>query len=124
MGVELTENMTSLIGQNTVKLLAHIKSLNPKVNLIAVSKTKPISNIIEAYEVGQRDFGENYIQKLYEKSHSSEILENCPEIKWHMIGPVQSNKAKLLCSVHNLYAVHTVSSQKLLNKIQNQTKNK
>jgi len=52
--------------------------------------------ILEAYSSGQRHFGENYIQELVEKSADQEILEKCPEIKWHMIGPVQSNKVKLL----------------------------
>lgn len=56
------------------------------VRLVAVSKLKPIEDIIELYNAGQRNFGENYVKELDEKSKSDEILKNCPEIKWHFIG--------------------------------------
>ena len=56
------------------------------VRLVAVSKLKPIEDIIELYNAGQRHFGENYVKELDEKSKSDEILKNCPEIKWHFIG--------------------------------------
>ena len=49
--------------------------------LVAVSKTKPVEMIIEAYEAGHRDFGENYIQEIDEKSHNQEILTKCPDIR-------------------------------------------
>jgi uncharacterized pyridoxal phosphate-containing UPF0001 family protein len=61
-----------------------------------VSKTKSIENIIEAYNGGQRHFGENYVQEIEEKALSELLLQNCPEIKWHFIGHLQSNKAKKL----------------------------
>merc|ERR1711902_286956 len=48
--------------------------------LVAVSKTKPKEMLIQAYEAGQRDFGENYVQELVEKSHDEEMLSKCPEI--------------------------------------------
>ena len=50
--------------------------------------------VIEAYLAGQRNFGENYVQELVTKAHDPEVVERCPEIQWHMIGPMQSNKAK------------------------------
>lgn len=114
--------MTSNVAQNLAKILAEISKKSTTTNLIAVSKTKPISMILEAYLAGQRHFGENYIQELVEKSHNDEILNHCPDIKWHMIGPIQSNKVKLLCTTKNLYAVHTISSEKLVNKFNNSLK--
>lgn len=60
--------------------------------LVAVSKTKPIESILEAYEHGQRDFGENYVQELFEKAEDPRIKDQCPEINWHFIGHLQSNK--------------------------------
>lgn len=64
--------------------------------LVAVSKTKPISDIIEAYNEGQRHFGENYVKELIEKACSNELQTNCPEIKWHFIGNLQKNKINKL----------------------------
>ena len=63
------------------------------VRLLAVSKTKPVSDIRLAYEAGQRLFGENYIQEGIEKIQTLTALE---DIEWHMIGPIQSNKTRLV----------------------------
>lgn len=60
--------------------------------MVAVSKFKPVEMIAEAYEAGQRHFGENYVQELEEKSKNEQILNQCPDIKWHFIGHLQSNK--------------------------------
>jgi len=87
--------------------------------LVAVSKTKPKELIIEAYNVGHRHFGENYIQELVEKSGDKELLEKCPEIKWHFIGNCQTNKAKALMSCPNLSLIETVTSTKLATKLNN-----
>ncbi|XP_032794388.1 pyridoxal phosphate homeostasis protein [Daphnia magna] len=81
--------------------------------LVAVSKTKPAIDVIEAYHAGQRHFGENYIQELAEKSADSKILEKCPEICWHFIGHLQRNKVNKILSVQNLYMIETVDSLKL-----------
>lgn len=59
---------------------------------MAVSKTKPVEMIIDAYSVGQRHFGENYVQELVEKSQHPDIIAQCPDIKWHFIGHLQNNK--------------------------------
>lgn len=75
------------------------------VKLVAVSKTKPSSAIREAYAAGQRDFGENYAQELAEKAVE---LADLAEIRWHFIGHLQSNKAKLVAPVAHL--VHAVDS--------------
>ncbi|XP_044269334.1 pyridoxal phosphate homeostasis protein [Tribolium madens] len=81
--------------------------------LVAVSKTKPVELIVDAYEAGQRHFGENYVQELEEKSHHPLILEKCKDIKWHFIGHLQTNKINKVLSTPNLHMVETVHSQKL-----------
>lgn len=111
--------MIKMISQNLKTIQTELANLNTTAKLIAVSKTKPNEDIINAYEAGQRDFGENYIQELQTKSVNQEINTKCPDIRWHMIGPIQSNKANQLAKVKNLYAIHTVSTEKLVNKLQN-----
>jgi pyridoxal phosphate enzyme (YggS family) len=63
------------------------------VKLLAVSKTKPVSDIVQAYEAGQRLFGENYVQEGVEKIQGLQTLD---DIEWHFIGPLQSNKTRLV----------------------------
>jgi len=79
-----------------------------EVRLLAVSKTKPGAMIREAYAAGQRDFGENYLQELVRKA---EELAELSDIRWHMIGHLQTNKAKL--AARHASVVHTVDSQRL-----------
>jgi len=87
------------------------QELNPiGVQLVAVSKTKPIQDIREAYEAGQRVFGENLVQELVEKQ---EILPK--DIAWHMIGHLQTNKVKYIAPFVTL--IHGVDSYKLLKEI-------
>lgn len=102
----------------------------PKPLLVAVSKTKPVEMIIEAYEAGQRHFGENYVQELVEKTQHPDILQHCPDIKWHFIGHLQNNKINKVLKLPNLYMIQTVDSERLANglntaweKIQNDNKN-
>ncbi|MFD2823869.1 YggS family pyridoxal phosphate-dependent enzyme [Lacinutrix iliipiscaria] len=94
--------------------LEHIQSQLPQhVTLVAVSKTKPISDIMEAYNAGQRIFGENKIQDMVEK------YEHMPkDIKWHMIGHVQRNKVKYMASFVSL--IHGVENFKVLKEINKQ----
>lgn len=83
--------------------------------LVAVSKTKPVSLLREAYDAGQRDFGENYVQEIVSKA-----AELPADISWRFIGKVQSNKAKTLVhGVPSLVCVETLDSVKLANKLQN-----
>lgn len=90
---------------NTIKA-----SLPEHVTLVAVSKTKPVPDLMEAYEAGQRIFGENKIQEMADK------YEEMPkDIQWHMIGHVQSNKVKFMAPFVSL--VHGVDSLKLLQEI-------
>lgn len=93
--------------------LSKIKSNIPKnVRLIAVSKTKPISDILEAYDAGQRAFGENKIQEMVQKH------EQLPkDIQWHMIGHLQRNKVKYMASfVHLIHGVDNFKTLKEINK--------
>ena len=91
------------------------KTINKKVNLIAVSKTKSKEKILEAFNAGQRIFGENKVQELKEKS---KILPK--EIEWHMIGHLQTNKVKYIAPFISL--IHTVDSEKILVEIDKRAK--
>ena len=96
------------------KNLNNIKSVLPEhVTLVAVSKTKPVSDLMDAYNAGQRIFGENKIQEMVDK------YETMPkDIIWHMIGHVQSNKVKYMASFVGL--IHGVDNFKLLKEINKQ----
>ncbi len=89
------------------------KSLPEHVTLVAVSKTKPITDLVEAYKAGQRVFGENKIQEMTQKW---EVLPK--DIEWHMIGHVQRNKVKYMAPYVSL--VHGVDSFRLLKEIDKQ----
>ncbi|AUP77735.1 YggS family pyridoxal phosphate-dependent enzyme [Flavivirga eckloniae] len=94
--------------------LQSIKSSLPEhVTLVAVSKTKPVSDLMEAYNAGQRVFGENKIQEMVDKY---EVMPN--DVEWHMIGHVQSNKVKYMASFVRL--IHGVDNFKLLKEINKQ----
>ena len=92
-----------------------IDNIPKKVTLVAVSKTKPMELIKNAYDCGQRDFGENKVQELVNK------FESLPkDIKWHMIGHLQRNKVKYIAPF--VYLIHSVDSVRLLNEINKQGK--
>ncbi|MGN7513941.1 MAG: YggS family pyridoxal phosphate-dependent enzyme [Allomuricauda sp.] len=95
---------------NTIK-----SELSEGVTLVAVSKTKPNKDIMEAYEAGQRVFGENKVQEMVQK------WEDLPkDIEWHMIGHVQRNKVKYMAEFVSL--IHGVDSPRLLKEINKQAK--
>lgn len=81
--------------------------------LVAVSKTKPVTKILEIYEAGQRIFGENRVQEL-----ASKYEEMPKDIEWHMIGHLQSNKVKYMA--HFVAMIHSVDNFKLLKEINKQ----
>jgi len=100
------------VNQEAYKQL--VQELNGKgVTLVAVSKTKPASDIEELYQLGQRVFGENYVQELTEKQP---LLP--ADIQWHFIGHLQSNKVKYIAPFVSL--IHGVDSWKLLKEINKQ----
>ena len=98
------------IKENLIKLRSNI---SPDITLVAVSKTKPVNDLLDAYHAGQRDFGENKIQEMASK------WEQLPkDIHWHMIGHVQTNKVKYMAPF--VHTIHAIDSLKLLKEIQKQ----
>jgi PLP dependent protein len=96
------------------KYLELQNELSPKgVTLIAVSKTKPPEDILALYELGHRDFGENYVQELLEKQASLP-----KDIRWHFIGHLQSNKVKYI--VPFVCLIHGIDSLKVLREVEKQ----
>jgi PLP dependent protein len=83
------------------------------VQLVAVSKTKPVADILELYQLGQLDFGENYVQELAEKQAALPS-----EIRWHFIGHLQTNKVKYIAPFVHL--IHGIDSEKLLREVSRQ----
>ena len=97
---------------NTKKYQEIIEELNGKATLVAVSKTKPTDDILELYNLGQRDFGENYVQELVDK-----YGQLPKDIRWHYIGHLQSNKVKYIAPfVHLIHGVDSLSLLKEINK--------
>ena len=105
--------MTTLLMEQVKSRLKDLKEELPEtVTLVAVSKTKPAADIMEAYQSGHRDFGENKVQDLVAKQ------ERLPaDIRWHMIGHLQSNKVKYLASfVHMLHGVDSLKLLRVINR--------
>lgn len=86
------------------------------IRLLAVSKTKPIEDIIAAYHAGQRCFGENYVQEGAAKI--TELSKDYPDIEWHFIGPLQSNKTNIVAQYFDW--MHTVSRDKIARRLNEQ----
>lgn len=102
---------------DTIKYNQLSRELTSKnVTLVAVSKTKPVADIQALYDLGQRDFGENYVQELVEKQP---LLPN--DIRWHFIGHLQSNKVRYIAPFVHL--IQSADSEKLLAEINKQAKN-
>lgn len=111
----------SFVSENYLKVLENVKRLcresgrnESECTLVAVSKTKPVDMIKDAYEAGCRDFGENYVQELVDK-----IPQLPDDIRWHMIGHLQTNKVKYI--VGKTYLIHGVDSVKLAKEIGKQS---
>lgn len=96
--------------------LKEIYSLLPTdSHLLIVSKTRSVEEIKIYYDLGHRDFGENRVQELSEKA--ALLRPHCPDLRWHMIGNLQSNKLNQLFSIPQLWAIHSVNSRELLDKM-------
>ena len=89
---------------------------NDKISIVGVSKKKSLEDILGLYRLGLRDFGENYAQELNEKSLALDL----EKIRWHFIGPIQTNKIGLI--VKNSYLVHSVDREKVVKKMDLESK--
>lgn len=100
------EEVNNIIKEHAVKV-----SRNPEdITLVAVSKTKPVEMLKEVYDLGVRDFGENYVQELVDK------IDQLPsDIRWHMIGHLQTNKIKYI--IDKVYMIHSVDTLHLAQAI-------
>lgn len=114
----------SIINENIIAVNENINNAcktagrhRDEVTLIAVSKTKPVEMLMEAYEAGVRDFGENYIQELVDK-----IPQLPSDVRWHMIGHLQRNKVKYIIDKVNM--IHSVDSLRLAEEISAQAMKK
>ncbi|MGL5392963.1 MAG: YggS family pyridoxal phosphate-dependent enzyme [Shewanella sp.] len=87
-----------------------------QIRLLAVSKTKPLGDIIEAYQAGQRCFGENYVQEGVDKINA--LTLDYPDIEWHFIGPLQSNKTNLVAQHFDW--MHTLARDKIALRLNEQ----
>ncbi|MFQ3208378.1 MAG: pyridoxal phosphate enzyme (YggS family) [Glaciecola sp.] len=117
--------MTNHIAENILTVRAQIEQCalqagrdSNNIELLAVSKTKPVSDIIIAYEAGHRSFGENYVQEGVDKIAE---LKHLSDISWHFIGPLQSNKSRLVAE--NFDWVHSVERFKIAKRLNDQRHN-
>ena len=112
----IAERLTSAY-QQIAEITAKCQREASTAQLIAVSKTKPVADISEAYVAGQRAFGENYVQELVEKAH---FFENRTDIRWHFIGPIQSNKTRDIAAFADV--VHSIERAKIAERLAAQRK--
>ena len=99
-----------MIKSNIDRINRELQNISSDAKLIAVSKTKPVNMLAEAYQAGMRDFGENKVQELTEK------YEQLPkDIRWHMIGHLQRNKVKYI--VDKVFLIHSIDSLRLAEEI-------
>lgn len=103
-----------IIGREIEQSCAAAMRQSEEVHLLAVSKRQGVDAIREAYAAGQRSFGENYVQEMYEKS---KFLSNL-DVEWHFIGPLQSNKTKEVAAVASW--VHTIDRLKIARRLSEQ----
>src|SRR3989338_946642 len=103
--------MCCLIFQTLMKKNCRIY-MNKPVHLLAVSKGRSLEQIKALYDSGQRDFGENYAEEF--KSKQEALKTSCPEIKWHFIGQIQSNKIKIISQAHYVHSLSKLKHAQLL----------
>lgn len=101
--------------QQQIQQIATACKRSDSVKLLAVSKTKPVSAIAEAIEAGQRAFGENYVQEGVEKIQH---FADCSDLEWHFIGPLQSNKSRLVATHFDW--IQTVDRLKIAQRLSEQ----
>lgn len=122
MTIEINNDEADAIGVSLTQVSQHIEQLTRQyqraagdVKLLAVSKTKPLSSIRAAYALGQKAFGENYVQEAVDKYHA---LSDLTDIEWHFIGPIQSNKSRAIAETMDW--VHSVDREKIARRLSEQ----
>lgn len=111
------------IVHSNIEAACKLSGRNPsEVTLIAVSKTKPLEAMKQCYALGERYFGENYVQEMINKQTESAAQNILPDAKWHMIGHLQTNKVRFV--VGNTALIHSVDSLHLLQAIERESKKK
>ncbi|MCB5161188.1 YggS family pyridoxal phosphate-dependent enzyme [Marinomonas sp. E8] len=111
---EIAGNIAS-VEKQICQLTEEYQRPKNSVRLLAVSKTKPVSALEAAYHAGQRAFGENYVQEAVEKRQT---LSHLADIEWHFIGPIQSNKSRMIAE--NMDWVHSIDREKIARRLSEQ----
>lgn len=112
--LEIKTNLTRVTRQ-VDQLVQQYQRETGSVRLLAVSKTKPLSALEAGYAAGQRAFGENYVQEAVDKFHA---LAHLVDIEWHFIGPIQSNKSRLIAET--MHWVHSIDREKIARRLSEQ----
>lgn len=112
--MSVAENLVQ-VQQEIAALVKRYDRVPDSVRLLAVSKTKPVEDLLGAYHAGQRLFGENYVQEAVEKHQK---LSHLADIEWHFIGPLQSNKSRQIAET--MAWVHTVDREKIARRLSEQ----
>lgn len=110
---KIKDNLTQV--KRVIQQAAERAGRNPnKITLLAVSKKQSAQTIVKAYDAGQRNFGENYVQEAIDKKNELHHLDIC----WHFIGPIQSNKTKVIAE--NFSWVHSIDREKIAQRLNGQ----
>lgn len=110
---KIEDNLTQV--KRVIQQAAERASRNPnEITLLAVSKKQSAQTITKAYNAGQRSFGENYVQEAIDKKNALQHLDIC----WHFIGPIQSNKTKVIAE--NFSWVHSIDREKIAQRLNDQ----
>lgn len=112
--MSIAENLNS-VKREIAMLAERFKRDVASVRLLAVSKTKPVEDLLFAYQAGQRLFGENYVQEAVDKCQQ---LAHLDDIEWHFIGPIQSNKSRQIATTMDW--VHTIDREKIARRLSEQ----
>lgn len=114
LSTQISANLAHITEQ--ISQAAHACKRDPNlIKLLCVSKTKPVSHIVSAYENGQRQFGENYVQEAVDKIQA---LSEFSDIVWHFIGPLQSNKSKFIAEYFSWF--HSLDRIKIAKRLHEQ----
>ena len=120
-GISIESNLRLV--EDRIKAACERAGRNPsEVTLVAVSKTKPFSDILEARKAGAKEFGENYVQEMMDKIEEAENIDDMSNVRWHMIGHIQKNKVKYLMG--NTALIHSVDSISLAEQIEKEAAKK